>query len=153
MMYAVKMNNVNRMAPRPSRLPMVFDDPFFRGMMPVAPVCRPAGMHVEVAEKEDAYILEAELPGVAMEDIAITTENDVLTIAVDNKRRNCRTERRFALEGIDQAGITAASLNGILTITLPKEKPAGEKALRQIAIASGVPAAPALMEPATETEA
>ena len=162
MMYTVKMNPANRMAPRPFRLPMpaMFDDPFFRGMMGAEPARCPHGMRVDVQENADAYILEAELPGVALEDITLTTENDVLTIAADvnrrtreerdgmvmHERRSGHVERRFSLEGIDQEGITASCLNGVLTVTLPKEKPEGEKALRRIAIAAGTEAAPLLPE-------
>lgn len=164
MMYTVKMNPVNRMAPRAHRLPMptMFDDPFIRSMMGIEPAHRPYGMRVDVRETEDAYILEAELPGVALEDITLTTENDVLTIAADvnrrtreeregyvmNERRSGHVERRFSLEGIRQEEITADSKNGILTVTLPKEKPEGPKAMRRIAIGSGKAESPAL--PAAE---
>ena len=160
-MYTVKMNPVNRMSPRVRRMPGMLDDPFFRGMMGMEPSRRPMGMRVDVHGTEDAYILEAELPGVALEDIALTTEDDVLTIAADvnrrtreerdgcviSERRSGHVERRFSLEGIAQEGITANSLNGILTVTLPKTKPEGAKALRRIAIGTGAPAqTPALPE-------
>ena len=158
MMY--QMNRVNRQ-------PRIFDDPFFRSMMGMEPR-RPQGMRVDVREDKEAYILEAELPGVKLEDITLTAEDDVLTIVAQRKgshperegmvmreRRFGRVERRFSLEGIDQNGITAACADGVLTVTLPKEKPEGAKALRHIPIA--VPAAapiPVLAEaePA-ETEA
>ena len=57
------------------------------------------------------------------------------------ERRWGRVERRFSLEGIDQAGITAACADGILTVTLPKEKPEGAKALRHIPINAPIAAA------------
>ncbi len=153
MMY--QMNRVTR--PQPS----VFSDPFFRSVMGLEPQRRPMGMRVDVQEKEDAYILEAELPGVKLEDITLTAEDDVLTIAAELKgrtgrasegmvmheRRAGRVERRFSLEGIRQEEITASSEDGVLTVLLPKEKPAGAQALRHIPIA--VPAAapiPALTE-------
>lgn len=164
MMYTVKMNPVNRMAPRAHRLPMpgLFDDPFFRSVMGVEPANHPGSMRVDIRETEEAYILEAELPGVALEDITLTTENDVLTIAADvnrksreeregcvvTERRSGHVERRFSLEGVCQEAITANSLNGILTVTLPKEKPEGPKAMRRIAIGTGKAEAPAL--PAAE---
>lgn len=161
MMYTVKMNPVNRVTPRIRRMPGLFDDPFFRSVMDMEQPDRPMGMRVDVHEKEDAYILEAELPGVALEDITLTTENDVLTIAADvnrrtreeregcviSERRSGHVERRFSLENIDQAVITANSVNGVLTVTLPKMKPEGAKALRHIAIGTGAAAqAPALPE-------
>lgn len=162
MMYTVKMNPVNRMAPRAHRLPMpaLFDDPFFRDVMGVEPVERELGMRVDIHDKGDAYVLEAELPGVALEDITLTTENDVLTIAADvncrakeerngcvvSERRSGHVERRFSLEGIDQTAITANSVNGILTVTLPKVKLEEAKALRHIAIGTASAAQSALPE-------
>jgi len=160
MMYTVKMNPVNRMAPRTRCMPGLFDDPFFRGMMGMEPLRQPMGMRVDVQETEDAYILEAELPGVALEDIALTTENDVLTIAADvnrrsreeregcvvRERRSGHVERRFNIEGVRQEEITASCENGILTVMLPKVKPEGAKALRRIAINGKVAETPALPE-------
>lgn len=160
MMYTVKMNPVNRMAPRARRMPGMLDDPFFREVMGLAPLHQPLGMRVDVQETEDTYILEAELPGVALEDIALTTENDVLTIAADvncrsreeregcvvRERRSGHVERRFNIENVRQEEISAACENGILTVTLPKVKPEGAKALRRIAIQSKAAEVPALPE-------
>lgn len=158
MMYQMNVKPVNRFSPRACSL---LGDPFFRSMMGMEPPRRPMGMHVDVRETEEAYILEAELPGVKLEDITLTTENDVLTIAADLKRhtreeragyvmherRGGHVERRFSLEGVAQEGITAQSVDGVLTVTLPKEKPEGAKALRHIAITAPVTAAaPALPE-------
>ena len=138
---------------RAIRQPRIFDDPFFRSVMGMEPQRRPQGMRVDVRNAQDAYILEAELPGVKLEDITLTSQDDVLTIAAERKpapdqegmvmreRRWGRVERRFSLEGIDQAGITAACAEGILTVTLPKEKPEGAKALRHIPINAPIAAA------------
>ena len=152
------MYTMNRMP----RQPRMMADPFFRAMMGVEPAQRPNPMRVDVRQAEDSYILEAELPGVKLEDIALTVEDDVLTIAaqlpgrtreereamVISERRLCpmKVERRFSLEGIEQEGITAACADGILTVTLPRQKPEGKKALRHIAINAPVSAAPALTE-------
>lgn len=112
------------------------------------------GFPVDVQKTDSAYILTADVPGVKLEDIAITVENDVLTIAADLKRvtreeregylvrerRGGHIERSFTLEGIDQNGITAACVDGVLTVTLPKEAPAEGKGPRRIAISGAVPA-------------
>lgn len=167
MMYQMNMKSAYPRRPMPSLL----DDPIVRRMMGVeAQRCshgmraeaqrRSCGMRVDVQENGDAYILTAELPGVKLTDITLTTEDDVLTIAADvnlrkreerdgyvmRERRSGHVERRFSLEGIRQEGITAASEDGVLTVLLPKEKPEGPKALRHIPIASAeaAPAAPAL---------
>lgn len=123
----------------------------FCGMPPRTPhpACR-----VDVRREESAYVIEAELPGVKLEDIAITVEDDVLTIAADvntHKREECdgyihserragHMERRFSLEGIRQADITATSADGVLTVILPKEAPETGKEPRRIAINAAVPA-------------
>lgn len=112
---------------------------------------RPMGFPVDVQKTDAAYILTAELPGVKLDDIAITVENDTLTIAADlnrvnregyliRERRGGHIERSFTLEGIDQNAITATAADGILTITLPKEAPAEGKGPRRIAINGSIPA-------------
>ena len=146
MMYTV-MNRPEMMMDR-----MLRD---FCAMPPRGPHRRPMlGFPVDVQKTDSGYILTADVPGVKLEDIAITVENDVLTIAADMKhltreerqgylvreRRGGHIERSFTLEGIDQNGITAACADGVLTITLPKEAPAEGKGLRRIAISGAVPA-------------
>ena len=148
---------------RPVR-PELMMNTMMRGMcMPPRPhhVHRPMGFPVNVKKTEDAYILTAELPGVKLEDIAITVENDVLTITAHPNRipreevrdyiiretgsRPLTVEHSFRLEGIDQGAIAADAADGILIITLPKEAPAEGKGPRRIAI-GGVPAIEAAEE-------
>ena len=117
---------------------------------------RPMGFPVDVKKGENAYTLLADLPGVKLEQVSISVENDVLTIAVQRPcpareemnayilRERCgrpaAAERAFRLEGIDQDAITAAMEDGVLTVTLPKEAPAEGKGPRRIAINGGMPA-------------
>lgn len=146
MMYTV-MN-------RPVRPEMMMDR-MMRDLWGMEPRRRPSmGFPVDVRRGEKAYTLTAELPGVKLDDIAITVENDQLTIAVDmahltpeerpdyilRERRGGHVERSFTLEGIDQAAITADCADGLLTIVLPKEVPAEGKGPRRIAIGGSVPA-------------
>lgn len=133
----------------------MFDDRFFRSFFNMDDMVGSAGFRVDVKDTGSAYLMEAELPGVRMEDIALNVENDVLTISADvntarkadgqsylySERRSGHMERAFSIEGIAQDGITAAYRDGVLSITLPKEQPAPEKAARRIAI-NGVDDAP-----------
>lgn len=150
---------------RPVR-PELMMNTMMRGMcMPPRPhhgPHRPMGFPVNVKKNDDAYILTAELAGVKLEDIAITVENDVMTIAAKPNRipreevrdyiicetgpRPLTVERSFRLEGIDQSAITADAADGILTITLPKEAPAEGKGPRRIAIGGSAPALEAPVE-------
>ena len=163
MMYQMNVKPAYPRRPMASLL----NDPFVRRMMGMETPRHPNAMRVDVQETEEAYILTAELPGVKLSDITLTAEEDVLTIAADvncrtseerdgyimRERRSGHVERRFSLEGIRQEDITAASEDGILTVTLPKEKPEGAKALRHIPIAGAeaMPRMPVL--PAAEENA
>ena len=108
------------------------------------------GFRVDILERDDAYLMEAELPGLTEEQINLTVDDNMLTISGDvqteNKledgnryyceRRTGHVERSFSLDGIDLNNISANYKKGILYVTLPKDKPA-EKTVRRIAINSG----------------
>ena len=105
-------------------------------------------MRTDVIEKDNAYQLEAELPGFNKEDIRIDLKNDTLTISAshsDNKdekdengkyirreRRSSSFQRSFHAEGLKPEDISAQYKNGILTVTLPKKEaiPAKEEPIR-----------------------
>lgn len=92
---------------------------------------------VDVEEKEDRYVLKADIPGVEPKEIKITMERGVLTIKgeraqeIEDKaegykrveRINGSFTRSFTLpETIDGEGIEAAGKNGVLTVTIPKRE-------------------------------
>lgn len=103
----------------------------------------------DIREDGDKYILDAELPGFAKEDIDLDVKDGVLTISAkheqsseekDNAGNYLRRERRFGsfsrsfdITGIDETGIRAAYDNGVLTLILPKVQPV-LPASRKIAI-------------------
>ncbi|MEQ8313256.1 MAG: Hsp20/alpha crystallin family protein [Gammaproteobacteria bacterium] len=95
-----------------------------------------AGMRVDVHETENAYEIHADLPGVKKEDIDITLENDVLTVAA---RKNTETEekkkgkviyrerssgmisRSFSVApGTTESDIEANFADGVLSLNVPK---------------------------------
>lgn len=128
-------------------------DDFFKGFL-VRPVAYDNGradalprMKVDVAEKNGAYTVTAELPGVKKEDIQITIDGAQVTLAAEVKRekeasqdeRVLHTERVFGkatrsftlpLE-VDEEKAQAKFRDGLLELTLPKKQAAQR---RQIAI-------------------
>jgi len=127
--------------------PSLFDDRFFRSFFNMSDwLDGSAGFRVDIRENDANYLLEAELPGVDEKNIELTVENDALTISAllneeRNDGRNCYSERRcghvtrsFSLEGIRQEGIVASHKNGILYVTLPKEKTEAARPARRIGI-------------------
>ena len=97
---------------------------------------------MDVAERGDAYVVHAELPGVAPEQVDVSFDQNVLTIrgskssAFDPnaggelhlfaaERVTGTFERSVRLpEFVDPDRIEAAFTNGLLTITIPKAEAA-----------------------------
>ena len=94
---------------------------------------------MDLAETQDAYVLRADLPGLAPEDVKIELENRVLTISGERKAEQrseesgwVRVERSFGSfrrtltvpAGVDASAITAAFDNGVLTVSVPKPEQA-----------------------------
>jgi HSP20 family protein len=90
---------------------------------------------VNIFETRDAYVLEAEMPGVNKEGIEITLEGNVLTLvghrsdevvkgqAVYRESRLADYRRVFELDPvIDAEKINARVDQGVLTLTLPKSE-------------------------------
>ncbi len=89
---------------------------------------------VNLYDAESAVVLEAEVPGVAREDLEITVSQDTLTLAgkraaevpegysVHRRERGAvEFSRSFALrEKVDPEKVTADLADGVLTITLHK---------------------------------
>ena len=103
---------------------------------------------VDVVEKTDRFVLRADLPGVAPEDIDVSMEDGVLTVSgerniekeEDNEgvkrieRFSGRFYRRFSLpESADAEQITARSVNGILEVEIAKRP---EVSARRITVKS-----------------
>jgi len=95
---------------------------------------RPFVPLLDVLESEEAIVLQAELPGVAREDLEVGLEQGALILRGEKgrhegqgvgyrhvERRRGRFERRLRLpSGVDEETIRASFHNGVLTLTLPK---------------------------------
>jgi HSP20 family protein len=97
---------------------------------------------LDIVEKENEIVVNAELPGIKKEDIKITFENNILTLSSEQKPaevsekvtvllkeiRNSGFDRsvKFGFQ-IDATKISAEMSDGVLTITLPKAEQAKPK--------------------------
>jgi HSP20 family protein len=102
---------------------------------------------VDVEETEDAYRVEAELPGVHRDDVQVEVGGGVLTITGEFKerersgilRRRTRRTGRFEFRttlpaAVDSDKISASLQDGVLSVTVPK---AAEAKPRRVEITAG----------------
>jgi HSP20 family protein len=115
-----------------------FVRPLYAGTQEALPRLR-----VEVAEKNGAYTVTAELPGVRKEDIKVDIDGAQVTLSAEVKREKEITEadrllhserlygkvsRSFALpQELDEGKVEAKFKDGVLELTLPKKAAAARK--------------------------
>jgi HSP20 family protein len=90
---------------------------------------------VDIVERDNAYLVKAEVPGLAPENIDVQVENDVLTVRGERKYENeeeqagyRRVERSYGSfarsfvlpKGTNPDTVEAQVENGVLTVTIPK---------------------------------
>ncbi len=91
----------------------------------------------DVSETDVEFVIKAELPEVRKEDVSITVQDGVLTLAGERKPQKIEDQetihrierlygafaRRFALpENADEQGIRAESRDGLIVIRIPKQR-------------------------------
>ena len=96
----------------------------------------------DLHETEDAYTIEAELPGLTKDDVHIEIEDNVITLRGERKHEKETTEKGFrhierryghftrsfeVVNGFDGDKVAATLDNGILHVTLPKREEAKPK--------------------------
>lgn len=103
----------------------------------------------DITEKDDKYVVHAELPGVAKEDIDISVNDHYLTIRAkrnevleqtDDSKQVIRKERRtgefvrsFYVDNIQEDSIKAKLQDGVLQLEIPK-RPDRNDLMRRIHI-------------------
>ncbi|TSE26721.1 18 kDa heat shock protein [Tepidimonas sediminis] len=127
-------------------------DEFFRDLAPgfyIRPLHGdplPQQIKVEVKENDQAYVISAEMPGVGKDNIHVTVENNVVTIAAEVKQEDAKRDgekvlhseryygqvsRSFALPSdVDESAASAKYDDGVLTLTLPKKVAVAGKRIR-----------------------
>ncbi|WP_175948328.1 Hsp20/alpha crystallin family protein [Burkholderia pyrrocinia] len=104
-----------------------------------------SSMKIDVTENDNAYTVNAELPGVAKDDIDVQVTGNTVSINAKIERNNEQKDgervirrerysgaisRSFSLSAeIDDANATATYQDGVLSLTLPKKAPVGQKKL------------------------
>ncbi|MFW6065553.1 MAG: Hsp20/alpha crystallin family protein [Planctomycetota bacterium] len=94
---------------------------------------------LEISEREDAVVVQAELPGMNREDIDISVQDNHLTLTGEKKETEeqqegdfYHSERRYGTfrreiplpAGVDADNVDANYRDGVLTVTLPKSEEA-----------------------------
>ncbi|MBK4734101.1 Hsp20/alpha crystallin family protein [Noviherbaspirillum pedocola] len=107
----------------------------------------PVAPRINVSETDAAYQVEADLPGVAKEDVKISVDGKRVSIEAETKRETEKPEGSKALltervvqkfarsivlpQEVNSEAAVAKLENGVLTLTLPKK---AEDQPKQIAI-------------------
>ena len=106
-----------------------------RGFMPT----------LKAVENADDYVVTAEIPGVAPDDVSVVVEEGVLTLRGTRKSldwsddlseeekeaESTRFERSVRFNGdIDEERVSARSKNGLLRIVVPKPEPVAPEITR-----------------------
>jgi HSP20 family protein len=104
---------------------------------------------MDLVEAEDHFVLKADLPGLAEDDVAIEIQDGTLTLSGERQAEHeqkergwFRVERQFGRfsrslslpEGIDPDAVTAGFHNGVLSVRIPKPE---ERKPRRVQIKAG----------------
>ena len=136
------MNTVAKRRNNPVRLEMFNDiDNIVNGFFKPHRVVDDNGnavmsLAIDVVEKDSVYEIQAEMPGVNMDDLEITLNDGVLTISAETKAdeleesegKVVRRERRYGKysrsmklgKNVDENNIEANYKDGVLTLSLAK---------------------------------
>ena len=91
---------------------------------------------IDIEEKENEYLIEAELPGIQKDEIHLSVEDETLCISVNRteevkndgknfihrERRTSSMSRRVRLVGANLDGISAKLEDGVLAVAIPKDE-------------------------------
>lgn len=94
---------------------------------------RGTSMPMDAYRKDSTFVVHLDLPGVAVESIEVTVEQNVLTVRAERKPANREdvekvvderaygvfTRQLFLGETLDTANLSADYADGVLTLTIP----------------------------------
>jgi HSP20 family protein len=147
---------ISRRAPQRTVVPLrdaldwLFDDSSWN-RMGLSERFAEGAITLDMRETDDAFVVEAELPGIKPEDVEVTLEGRTLAIRgryTEEREGNGKTERYLLRERrtgqvmrvitlpapVDADNVTSTFDNGELEVSLPKAK---ETRARRISVGSG----------------
>lgn len=109
---------------------------FFTDALPIRRSLAADTFKVDVEDRGNEYLVEAEIPGVDRKDISLRMDDRRLTIAVKKsdeteekkknyihkERRYCSMSRSIFLNDAMSEGIKARLEDGVLSVTVPKKE-------------------------------
>ncbi len=131
MMKLARWNPAREMLAWQRAFDRFFEDPFFSDLA-VMPTWELA---LDVAERDDDYVVKASIPGVNPDDIEVTLENNMLTIKGEVKMDETLEEADYHLRerrygsfsrsvrlpvAVNADAVSASYEHGVLTLTIPK---------------------------------
>lgn len=135
------MSNLTRYDPMED----LFRGFFVRPMEFPALVTQQQSIRMDIEEKEDLYLIHAELPGVKKENIHVMIDGNLLSISAEIKEeksvkegeRVLRAERYFGkvsrsvqlAQDINDTEASAKFVDGVLELSLPKKAVSASKRL------------------------
>lgn len=111
----------------------LFDDAFESFFRPFYMDQESTFMKTDISQTDKDYVMEVEMPGFDKKDIELKFESGYITISAkkqaDNDVKYIRRERAvscsrsYYMGDVDETQIKAKYEHGVLTVTIPKEKP------------------------------
>ena len=130
----------NGYAPSPRA---ILNDPWLSHLFSNAPAqAAPAEIRLDVEENNESYLVRADLPGVAKDQIQVEIDEDVVKITAEYKPREApadvkalRVERASGTatrairlpSAVDATKAEARHVDGVLQLTLPKLAPVAKR--------------------------
>ena len=112
----------------------IIDDFFNDGFMPSRNLLKDT-FKIDIEEKDNEYVISAELPGIKKDEIDLNIDGDNLCISINRseetkdegknfihrERRSSSMSRRIGLAGAKLDEIKAKLDEGVLSVTVPKD--------------------------------
>lgn len=111
----------------------LFDDAFESFFRPFYMDQESTFMKTDISQTDKDYVMEVEMPGFDKKDIELKFESGYITISAKKqtdsdvkyirRERAVSCSRSYYMGDVDETQIKAKYEHGVLTVTIPKEKP------------------------------